>query len=395
MLRKKTIQDIDVTGKRVLVRVDFNVPLNGAGGVLDNTRIKAVLPTINYLLNHKAKVILTSHLGRPDGKVDERLRLDPVARELSNLLGKEVQKTDKTVTDEVFEAVEKLQPAEILLLENIRFNPGEKKNDPDFAKNLAQLADIYVNDAFGAAHRAHASTVGVTRYLPAVAGLLLEKEVNTLAHLLENPERPFLAILGGNKVSDKIGVINKFLDIVDVLLTGGGMCFTFLKAKGFEIGDSLCQEEELTHCREMLEKAERNGKTLHLPIDLVVADALAKDANYKVVSVNQIPAGWKGVDIGPRTIELYRDLIKDANTIFWNGPVGVFEMEPFAQGTRAIAQAIANSHATSIIGGGDTDAALRKFGLEEKVSFVSTGGGASLKMLEGTPLPGVEALMDK
>lgn len=395
MLCKKTIRDIDVSGKRVLVRVDFNVPLNGSGGVADNTRIKATLPTVNYLLSQGAKVILVSHLGRPNGQVDEKVRLNPVARELSNLLGKKVQKVDKTVTDEVFEAAEKLQPAEILLLENVRFNPGEKRNDSEFAKNLASLAELYVNDAFGAAHRAHASTVGVTEYLPAVAGLLLEKEVNTLTHLLEDPERPFLAILGGNKVSDKIGVINKFLDVIDVLLTGGGMCFTFLKAKGLNVGDSLCQEEELDHCREMLEKAERNGKTLYLPVDVVVADALAENANYKVVLVDQIPSGWRGVDIGPRTIELYRDLIKDANTIFWNGPVGVFEMKPFAQGTKAIAEAVANSHATSIIGGGDTDAALRKFGLEEKVSFISTGGGASLKMLEGTPLPGVEALMDK
>lgn len=395
MFRKKTIEDIDVDGKRVLVRVDFNVPLSD-GQVGDDTRIRAVLPTINYLRDHHAKIILMSHLGRPNGKVEEKLRLTPVAKALSQLIGTDVKKVDQTVSSEVKEAVSELKEGEILLLENLRFNSGEKANDIEFAKELAAVADVYVDDAFGAAHRAHASTVGVTKYLPAVGGFLLEKEVKNLTGLLEEPQRPFIAILGGNKVSDKIKVIEKFLDVVDGLLIGGGMSFTFFKAKGLNIGKSVCEDEELEHARAMLKKAEERDVPLYLPTDVVVADAIAEGANHNVVLVDEIPSDWLGLDIGTETVRTYSEVISKAKTIFWNGPMGVFEIDLFAGGTQAIAEAIVNnSGATSIIGGGDTDAAVRKFGLEDKISFVSTGGGASLKILEGTPLPGVEALMDK
>ncbi len=395
MFQKKTIEDIELSGKRVLVRVDFNVPLSD-GNVADDTRIRAVLPTLDYLIDHHARVILMSHLGRPNGKVEEKMRLTPVAEALSQILGKQVYKVDETVSNRVKETVNKLGEGEVLLLENVRFNPGEKANDPAFAQELASLADIFINDAFGAAHRAHASTVGVTKYLPAVGGFLLEKEVRNLTSILENPKRPFVAILGGNKISDKIKVINKFLEVVNGLLTGGGMCFTFLKAKGLNIGSSVYEEEELDHAMEMLKKAESENVPLYLPLDVVVADRFAEDAKHQVVSVEQIPNSWLGLDIGPNTIERYSQVISEARTIFWNGPMGVFEMEPFATGTRKIAEAVAiNEEATSIIGGGDTDAALRKFDLESKISFISTGGGASLKILEGTSLPGVEALMDK
>lgn len=393
-MNKKTVRDVDLAGKNVLVRADFNVPLSEDGEVEDDARIRAVLPTINYLLDHNAKVVLMSHLGRPRG-VDNKYRLDPVARVLSGFLGKQIEKVDETVSENVEKAVAGLSEGDVLLLENVRFNKGEKENDPEFAKKLAKLADIYVDDAFGASHRPHASVVGVAQYLPAVAGLLLEKEVDNLTHLLENPDKPFCAVLGGNKVSDKIGVINKFLDIVDCLLTGGGMCFTFLKAKGFNIGKSVCEDEELEHAKEMLDKAEKKGVNFYLPMDVIVADEFSATANHKVVPVESIPKGWLGLDIGPRTIEQYRSVLQKAQTIFWNGPMGVFEMKPYSDGTRVVAETIANSHATTIVGGGDSDAALKKFGLEDKITFISTGGGASLKMLEGVPLHGVEALMDK
>jgi len=393
-LNKKTVRDVNIAGKRVLVRADFNVPLSEDGEVEDDARIKAVLPTINYLLDNNAKVILMSHLGRPKG-VDDKYRLDPVAGVLSGFLGKQIKKVDETVSENVEKTVAGLSEGDVLLLENVRFNKGEKENDPEFAKKLAKLADVYVDDAFGASHRPHASVVGVAQYLPAVAGLLLEKEVDNLTHLLENPDKPFCAVLGGNKVSDKIGVINKFLDIVDCLLTGGGMCFTFLKAKGFNIGKSVCEEEELEHAKEMLDKAEKNGVNFYLPVDVVVADEFSSTANHKVVTVENIPEGWLGLDIGPRTIEQYRNVLQEAQTIFWNGPMGVFEMKPYSEGTRIVAETIANSHGTTIVGGGDSDAALKKFGLEDKITFISTGGGASLKMLEGVPLHGVEVLMDK
>lgn len=395
MFNKKTIRHIDVRGKRVLVRVDYNVPLTEDRKVTDDTRIKASLATIKYLIEQDAKVILVSHLGRPKGVVDEAVRMKPVARRLSELLGKKVTKVDKTVTDEVKQAVGKMKGGDILLLENVRFNPGEKENEPGFAQQLAGLADVFVNDAFGAAHRAHASTVGITQYLPAVAGFLLEREVVTLSKLLESPDRPFFAVLGGNKVSDKIGVIDKFCHVVDAIFLGGGMCFTFLKAKGVSIGRSIYQEEEVEHVKKTMVMTEKCKIQLHLPVDVVVAKAISDGALHRVVPINQIPDDWMGLDIGPKTSTLYRQELKKARTIFWNGPMGVFEIESFADGTRTIAQTVAESSATTIVGGGDSDVALRKFGVEDRVSFVSTGGGASLKLLEGEPLPGVEALLDK
>ncbi|MFQ5574084.1 MAG: phosphoglycerate kinase [Terriglobia bacterium] len=390
---RKTVRDIDVSGKKVLVRVDFNVPLAG-GRVADDTRIRAALPTINYLLERNARVILMSHLGRPNG-FEDRFRLDPVAQVLSNLVGKEVRKTHKTVSNEVKGAVAGIEPGGIVLVENLRFNAGEKANDPAFAAELAKLGEVYVNDAFGVAHRAHASVTGVTAFLPSVAGFLLEKETKELDALLEHPSRPFLAVLGGNKISDKIGVINKFLDLVDGLLTGGGIGYTFLKARGVDVGRSICEDEKLEHAREMLAKGEENGVKIHLPIDVVAATEVDRGADHKVVPSDAIPADWTGADIGPKTIDHYSDLLSEARTIFWNGPVGVFEMDAFSSGTRAIADAMARSEATTIVGGGDSDAALRQYGLEHKVSFVSTGGGASLKFLEGNSLPGIDALMPK
>jgi len=392
-LDKKNVRDVDVSGKRVLVRVDFNVPINN-GVVTDDSRIRAALPTIEYLINQGAKVILMSHLGRPKGPED-KYRLDPVAQELTDLLGKEVEKADEVVGPKVKEAVDTMKPGDVLLLENLRFNEGEKKNDPEFAKELASLADIYVDDAFGASHRAHASVAGVARYIPAVAGFLLEKEVDTLTSTLENPKRPFIAILGGSKVSDKIGVIDKLLDIVDALLIGGGMCFTFLKAQGYSIGKSLLEEDKIDYCRETIKKAEGKDISLYLPADVVIAQEISPDAEARVVLVDSIPDGWMGLDIGPDTIAVYRGVINSARTIFWNGPMGVFEIDQFSRGTEEVALAVAQSGATSIVGGGDSIAALKKFQLEDRVSFISTGGGASLELIEGKKLPGVEALLDK
>jgi len=392
-LNKKTVRDIDVSNKRVLVRVDFNVPLSN-GIVTDNSRIKAALPTLEYLINHGAKVILMSHLGRPKG-FDDKYKLDPVAQTLADLLGREVKKVDAIVGNEVKEAVDKMGPGDVLLLENLRFDEREKKNDPEFARALANLADIYVNDAFGASHRAHASIVGVSQYLPAVAGFLLEKEVDTLTSILEKPERPFVAVLGGSKVSDKIGVIDKLLDVVDALLIGGGMAFTFLKAKGYEVGSSLLEEDKIDFCLQVIKKAEQKDIALYLPSDVVVAQEISPDAEAMVVSVSAIPQGWMGLDIGPDTILVYQGVIKSAKTVFWNGPMGVFEIDQFSRGTEEIAKAIAQSDAVSIVGGGDSIAALKKFHLEDKISFISTGGGASLELIEGKPLPGVEALMSK
>jgi len=393
---KKTVKDIDVRGKRVLVRVDFNVPLKD-GQVEDDSRIKAALPTINYLRTQDAKIILASHLGRPKG-VEAKFRLQPVAARLSALLGIKVKTVAKTVTSEVEKAVAELKPSEVLLLENLRFNPGEAANDPEFAQKLASLADVYVNDAFGAAHRSHASTVGVTKYLPAVAGLLLEKEVSVLNKLIEAPNRPFVACLGGNKVSDKIGVFRQFLKTVNAILTGGGMCFTFLKAKGLEVGRSLVEENQINFALNIMEEAKKQNVSLYLPVDVVVAPEISPNAAYKVVPVASIPKDWLGLDIGPETVQIYQQVLESAKTAFWNGPMGVFEIEQFAAGTKAIAEGLADATrhgCLTIVGGGDSLAALKKFNLEDKVSFASTGGGASLKMLEGTPLPGVEALLDR
>ena len=396
MFDKLTVRDVDVTGKRVLVRVDFNVPLSASGTVTDDTRIRAALPTIRYLVDHDAKVILASHLGRPKGAPEDRFRLDPVVRVLSRLLGRDVRKVDSVVGPDVTAAVESMRPGEVLMLENVRFEPGEKANDPEFARKLAALADIYVNDAFGAAHRAHASTSGVARYLPAYAGMLLTREVESLTSMLDEPARPFVAVLGGSKVSDKFAVVDRFLDLVDGLLIGGGMCFTFLVAKGVPVGRSIVESEWIEPARDMLAKAERRGVELCLPVDLVVADTIAEDAATQIVGREEIGADLLGLDIGPATIEIFKERIGRARTIFWNGPMGVFELTPFAAGTKAVATAIArNRKATSIVGGGDSDAALRAFGLEGEMTFVSTGGGASMKLLEGGSLPGVEALLDR
>lgn len=397
LFTKKSVEDVDVQGKRVLVRVDFNVPLSEDGSVMDDTRVRAALPTIEYLRSRGARVILMSHLGRPKGEVVERFRLRPVAVRLSQLLGIDVQALPTTVTDQVTAAAARMRPGDVILLENLRFNKGETENDPDFAGKLAALADIYVNDAFGAAHRDHASVTGVTKYLPACAGLLLKKEIETLRRLISEPARPFLAILGGNKISDKIGVIDKFIDTVDGILTGGGMCFTFLKATGLSVGKSLCETDQVEAAARMISKANEAGISFYLPSDVVVAPELSASAPAKVVPVDAIPDDWMGLDIGPKTREIYSKVIARAKTAFWNGPMGVFEIDKFAAGTKAVAEALAKNtkHGMlSIVGGGDSDAALKHFGLEEQMYFVSTGGGASLKVLEGTPLPGLEALQD-
>ncbi|MDI6712026.1 MAG: phosphoglycerate kinase [Anaerosomatales bacterium] len=395
MFTKKTVKDVDVRGKRCLVRVDFNVPL-AEGSVTDDTRVRAALPTIRYLVDHGARVILVSHLGRPKGEPDPQFSLRPVRRVLQRLLGRNVVFVDDIVGSDAQEAVARMVDGEVLMLENVRFHPGEKANDPEFARALASLADIFVNDAFGAAHRAHASTAGVAQYLPAVAGLLLAREVDTLTSMLAEPERPFVAILGGSKVSDKIGVIDRLLECVDVLLVGGGMCFTFLVAKGVDVGNSIVEADWVERAAAMLAKASERGVEMMLPVDFVVADQVVEDADTKIVGREEIPAGMMGLDIGPTTVELYKGAISTARTIFWNGPMGVFELTPFETGTREVATAVArNNRAASIVGGGDSVAALKKFDLEERVTFVSTGGGAAMKLLEGSTLPGVEALLDK
>ncbi len=390
---KKTIRDIEVEGKRALVRVDFNVPL-AEGQVTDDTRIRAALPTIRYLLEHGAKVILMSHLGRPRGKVMGELRLDPVADRLAVLLNKPVVKLDDCVGPAVEKVIARMQPSNVVLLENTRFHPGEKANDPAFAKQLAALADVFVNDAFGAAHRAHASTVGVAQHLPAVAGFLMEKEITFLGQALAAPEHPFVAILGGAKVSGKIGVIDSLLAKVDVLLIGGGMANTFLKAQGCQVGQSFLEDESLEVAGETLERA---GEKLVLPVDVVVADRFSAEANSKVVPVDQVPEDWAILDVGPATVELFKGKLAGAKTVVWNGPLGVFEFPKFAAGTEAIARILAESEATTIIGGGDSAAAVRQAGLADAASLthISTGGGAALQFLEGKELPGVAALEDK
>jgi phosphoglycerate kinase len=391
---KKTIKDVDVRGKRVLVRVDFNVPL-ADGAVTDDTRVRAALPTLRYLVDHGARVIVVSHLGRPDGAPDPKYSLRPVRQVLQRLLGRNVVFVDDIVGPEAHAAVDRMVDGEIIMLENVRFEPGEKANDPVFAKALASLADIYVNDAFGAAHRAHASTEGVAHDLPAYAGLLLAREVETLTSMLAKPERPFVAILGGSKVSDKFGVIDRLLDCVDTLIIGGGMCFTLLVAKGISVGDSLVEKDWVEPAKGMLAKALDKGVELMLPVDFVIADAIEADADTRIVAREEIPAGMMGLDIGPTTVELFKGAISEARTVFWNGPMGVFELAPFENGTRQVALAVArNNRAVSVVGGGDSVAALKKFDLEERVTFVSTGGGASMKLLEGSELPGIAALLD-
>jgi phosphoglycerate kinase len=404
-MEKQTIRDVDVQGKRVLVRVDFNVPLAEASGsgepgpddagmvVADDTRIRAALPTIQYLLDKGAIPILCSHLGRPKGEVVEGLKMDPVARHLSELLDRPVTKLDDCVGPEVEAAVRAAKPGDVLLLENTRFHPEEKANDPAFAKQLAGLADLFVNDAFGSAHRAHASTEGVAHYLPAVAGFLMEKELAFLGGALAAPQRPFVAILGGAKISDKIGVVENLLGQVDALLIGGGMANTFLKAEGYDVADSLVEDASLDTARGLLDRA---GQKLVLPVDVTIADRFSADAFSQVVSVGNVPPHWRILDIGPRTLELFQERLAGARTVVWNGPMGVFEFPKFAMGTEAVARMLAAlPQATTIIGGGDSAAAVQRTGLADKMSHISTGGGASLEFLEGKTLPGVAALLDR
>ncbi|MFD1427503.1 phosphoglycerate kinase [Kroppenstedtia sanguinis] len=393
-MNKLSILDVDVRGKRVFCRVDFNVPLD-QGGITDDNRIRAALPTIRHLTEHGARVILASHLGRPKGRVVEELRLTPVAERLSQLLGQPVVKTEQTVGAEVEQAVAGLKEGEILLLENVRFCPGEEKNDPQLSQDFAKLADLYVNDAFGTAHRAHASTAGIAEHLPAVAGFLMQQELETLGRALQNPDRPFTAIIGGAKVKDKIGVIDNLLEQVDHLLIGGGLSFTFLKAKGLEIGQSLLEADKIDLARSFMEKAEQKGVRLLLPVDAVVAPAFAADAPAKTVSVEAIPADSMGLDIGPQTRESFAEVIRSSKLVIWNGPMGVFEFDRFAEGTFAVARAVAACTGMTIIGGGDSVAAIKKSGLSEQVGHISTGGGASLELMEGKTLPGVAVLQNK
>ena len=394
-MNKKTIEDIDVRGKRVLVRVDFNVPLDKEQNITDDTRIRAALPTIKYLLDNNAKVILMSHLGRPKGEFKPEFSLAPVAKRLEELLNTKVTMAEDVIGESAKAAVDALKEGEVVLMENVRFHKEETKNDPEFAKALASFGEIYVNDAFGTAHRAHASTEGVAKYLPAVAGYLIKKELEVMGKALSNPERPVVAILGGAKVSDKIGVIENLIDKVDTLIIGGGMAYTFFKARGYEIGDSLLEEDKIDLARSLEEKAKAKGVRLLLPIDNVVAKEFKADAEHKVVSSEEIPAGWQGLDIGPKTCELFGEEIKKAKTVVWNGPMGVFEMPAFAKGTEAIARYMAECEGTTIIGGGDSAAAVEQLGYADKMTHISTGGGASLEFLEGKELPGVAALNDK
>ncbi len=391
-MRKKTIRDVDVAGRHVFVRVDYNVPLGG-GRITDDRRITATAPTITYLRQHGAAVVLASHLGRPKG-VDDALRMDPVARRLEEILGLPVRKLDDCVGPEVASAIGAMRPGDVTLLENLRFHPEEEANDPAFARALATPVQLYVNDAFGTAHRAHASTVGVPSLLPAVAGFLMERELTYLGKVLEAPAHPLVVILGGKKVEDKIGVIRNLLRLAQTMLIGGGMCYTFLRAAGARIGSSLLDEKGLDLARELTAEAERRSVRLMLPLDVVIAQKVVADAPTRVVDAREIPDGWMGLDIGPRTVAAFGGAITAAGTILWNGPMGVFELAPFAGGTRAIAQAVAESCAESIVGGGDTASAVEQFGFADRMTHVSTGGGATLEFMEGKVLPGVAALQD-
>ncbi|SDO71503.1 phosphoglycerate kinase [Paenibacillus sp. yr247] len=393
-MSKKSVRDVEVTGKRVFVRVDFNVPVEN-GQITDDTRIRETLPTIKFLIEKGAKIILASHFGRPKGQVVEELRLTPVAAKLAELLGQSVIKTNEAIGEIVKAQVSALENGDVLLLENVRFYEGEEKNDPALAQAFAELADLFVNDAFGAAHRAHASTEGIAHYLPAVSGLLMEKELDVLGKALNNPERPFTAIVGGAKVKDKIDVINNLLNIADNVIIGGGLSYTFLKAQGYEIGKSLVDNDKLDLALSFIEKAKAKGVNFLLPVDIVVADKFGADANTQIVGVDGIPAEWEGIDIGPKTREIYADAIAKSKLVVWNGPMGVFEIEPFSHGTLAVAQACAATSGYTVIGGGDSAAAAEKFHLADQMDHISTGGGASLEFMEGKALPGVVALNDK
>ena len=395
-MNKKTVRDIDLKGKKVLVRCDFNVPLDENFNITDNRRIVGALPTIKYLLDNDCKIILCSHLGRPKGQVKKEFSLAPVAKELSRLLGKEVKLADDIIGESAKTLTANMKNGDIVLLENVRFDAREEANDPEFAKELASLAEVYVNDAFGTAHRAHSSTAGVAAYLPAVAGFLMEKEINFLGTALENPERPFVAILGGKKVSDKIGVIDSLLEKVDTLMIGGGMAYTFFKSMGYNVGDSICELDKLDLAKELMEKAKAKGVKLMLPVDTKVGKEFKEDTESKVVPYTQIPDGWEGFDIGTETIKMYEEELKKAKTVIWNGPVGLFEFDQFAVGTNSLAKCLGSLEGvTTIIGGGDSAAAIEKLGIGDKFTHISTGGGASLEFLEGKKLPGVECLLDK
>ena len=395
MFNKKTVRDIDVKGKKVIVRVDFNVPLDENGNITDDKRIVGALPTIKYLVDNNAKTILVSHLGRPKNGFEDKFSMRPTVDRLSKLLGIEVKLAKDVIGEDAVNKAASLKDGEVLMLENVRFHKEETKNDPEFAKSLSKLAEIYVNDAFGTAHRAHASTAGLADYLPAVCGFLIEKEITFMGKALENPERPFVAILGGSKVSDKIGVIENLLNKVDSLIIGGGMAYTFLKAKGYEIGGSICEDDKIDLAKELMERAKKENVKLLLPVETVVAKEFKNDTEYKTVASNAIEKEWSGMDIGAKTIELFAEEIKKAKTIVWNGPMGVFEFPNFATGTKEIAKAVAESKAVSIVGGGDSAAAVEQLGYADKITHISTGGGASLEFLEGKVLPGIDVLMDK
>ena len=394
-MNKKTIRDIDLKGKKVLVRCDFNVPMDENQNITDNRRIVAAIPTIKYLLENNCAIILCSHLGRPKGEFKPEFSLKPVAKELSRLLDIDVKMAKDVIGEDAKKLASNLQQGEIMLLENVRFHREETDNDENFAKELASLAEIFVNDAFGAAHRAHASTAGVAKFLPAVSGFLIEKELNFLGNAITNPERPFVAILGGAKVSDKIGVIDSLLEKVDTLMIGGGMAYTFFKAQGYNVGNSICEEDKLDLAKEAMEKAKAKGVKLLLPIDTKIGKEFKPDTESKTVAWTEIPDGWEGFDIGEKKIEMFAEELKTAKTVIWNGPLGLFEFDQFAIGTNAIAKILADLDATTIIGGGDSAAAVEKIGLSDKMTHISTGGGASLEFLEGKKLPGIEALQDK
>ena len=394
-MNKKTIKDIDLKGKKVLVRCDFNVPMDEQRNITDNTRIVAAIPTIKYLLENNCAIILCSHLGRPKGEFKPEFSLKPVAKELSRLLDKEVIMANDVIGEDAKSKAAKLQQGQIMLLENVRFHREETDNDAEFSKKLAEMAEIYVSDAFGTVHRAHSSTAGVANYLPAVAGFLIEKELKFLGNAVTNPERPFVSILGGAKVSDKIGVIDSLLEKVDTLMIGGGMAYTFFKAQGYEVGNSICELDKLDLARELMKKAEDKGVKLMLPVDTKVGKEFKPDTESKTVKCTEIPAEWEGFDIGEKTIEMFAEELKKAKTVVWNGPLGLFEFEQFAIGTNSIAKVLSEIDATTIIGGGDSAAAVKKAGLEDKMTHISTGGGASLEFLEGKKLPGIECLLDK
>jgi phosphoglycerate kinase len=394
-MNKKSIKDINVNGKKVFIRVDYNVPMDEELNITNDTRIRATLPTLNYLLEQNAALVIACHLGRPKGERVAKFSVEPVAKRLAELIGKEVKFASDCVGPEAEKAAAALKPGEILLLENLRYHKEEEKNDPAFSKQLAALADVAVNDAFGVSHRAHASVEGITKYIETVAGFLMEKEIKFVGQTVANPERPFVAIIGGAKVSDKIGVISNLLEKVDTLIIGGGMAHTFDAAKGYEIGKSICEPDKYALALDLLKQAEAKGVKVVLPVDLVIADKFAPDANTRIVDVDKVDPEWEALDSGPKTSELYAAALKDAKTVIWNGPMGVFEMDAFAKGTEAVAQAVADSSAVSIVGGGDSIAALKKTGLSDKITHISTGGGATLEFLEGKVLPGIAALADK